>query len=545
VRRRSRFSRQELLYVCLLALASVGASAQQPESKASPQPEAKPGENIAGAWDGLLQNALPQTKVDPTLEVPQNPFEKEAAGAFLSHFFFESRTEYWRTQTYFTGRPTATSVINAAPGPVANPNGIPDPSVFQPSTNELYSFLNWGTRGWLSDRVNTNFSFRYWQDLTRVTDGSPALSIINTFGSNRRLELVSGYFDIIGRPADGAFAGATLRLGRQDVYGADLAALDGISFTTNRPKYSYTLYAGRRFTYFSDPDQRVVGGGSFAFHFGDNASLEYDALFYIKGTHIFTYRQRFGRAWLFSTYYKMIGSFPIDYSANAIWTPFDGKTMVRLGFFQKLTNKDYFYDYTINARDLDVHNPLLRLNLGPFSPYSQVVLDAQRTISSRLRLGGSVWVRRLNDSTDQGPFDTSFEDYRANAQVFPGRKFDISFEYHERNSDRSSTFSATLFDDVSTTGETKIRDLSAEVGRSFADGRLNFKAGGFYRLLNFQDRFFVLHDAHDKGVLGSAVVKLDQRTRAYVDYSLDTDFFIFRPSIQNTQVFRIGMAWRY
>ena len=34
------------------------------------------------------------------------------------------------------------------------------------------------------------------------------------------------------------------------------------------------------------------------------------------------------------------------------------------------------------------------LNLGVFSPHSQVVIDARRAINSHLRLGGSVWVRQ-------------------------------------------------------------------------------------------------------------------------------------------------------
>lgn len=532
----------QLVNVCLLVLFPVALSAQQAATSASP-PSA-PTADIASAWASVLHNPSAPPTVDPALTVAQAPIEHWSAGDFLNHAFFEMRTEYQRTQTSFSGQPTLTGVIDVPPGQVVNPNGIPYPGDFQPDTNTMYSFLNWGTRGWLSDRINTNFSFRYQQDLTHVDQGSPALGILNTFYGNRELQLLSGYVDIGGRPSDGLLAGSSLRIGRQDVYGAEVASFDGLSFSMNRQDFSYTIYGGRRFTYYSDPEQRAIGGGNFIFRHG-GATFEYDALFYVMGSHSFSYRQQFSPAWLFSAQYRMFGSSPTDASISGIWTPADGKTTVRLDFAQKITNKDFIYDYTGIARNLDPNSPLLRLNLGVLSPHSQVVVDARRVINTRLRVGGSVWIRRLNDPKDEGPFDTSFQDYRGSAQVFPGKKLTVSLDYHERDSNRSAVTTPSTFDGISTTGETKVQDLSLELGRSFAEGKLSLKAGGFYRLLNFQDNFFITNHARDKGVLGGAALKLDQRTRMFVEYDLDTDFPVFRPDIQNTQTLRVGMAWKY
>jgi hypothetical protein len=523
-----------------------GANVHPITAKTDPPAETKPGEDIGEAWDNLLKGTMPQSAADQALTVAQTPSEVGPASDFLNHFFMDTRTEYLRTQTFFTGLPTLTRVIDAPPSPVFNPAGIPYSPAFQSSTNTMYSFLNWGTRGWLSDRVNTNFSFAYAQDLTHVTNASPELSIINTFGSNRRLELASGYIDIDGRPTDGVFAGTTLRVGRQYVYGAELANMDGASFTMDRPRYSWTLYAGRRFTYFSDPVQRVMGGGNFVFRFGENSSLEYDTFYYIRGTNLFRYRRVIRRTWLFSAGFRMVGSAPTDFTADAFWSPSNGKTSLRLSFAQKITNKDYFYDYTYNARDNDPYNLLLRLNLGQLNPYTQFVIDASRAINAKFSVGGSVWVRRLNDTKDTGPFDTSFQDYRAHTQIFPWNKIELLFEYHLRKSDdRTSSVAPTQFDDLSTTGETQVQDISLEIGRSFMDGRLSLRAGGFYRQLNFRDLFTIIENAHGKGVLGNASFKLDSRTRFFLDYDLDTDYPVFRPSIQNSQAFRFGMAWRY
>jgi len=528
--------------LCLL----VAASSAAPIAFADSQPDEKSPENIGDAWDSLLTNTIPQTTPDAALASMQTTYEASPVGDFLDHFYMDNRTEYMRTQTYFTGLPTATGVINEPAGPVANPNGIPYPPAFQSSTNEMYSFLNWGTRGWVSDRVNSNFSLAYSQDITHVSEASPQLSIIDTFNSNRRLELITGYIDIDGRPSDGMFSGTSLRLGRQDVYGAELAEMDGASFTVNRPRYSWMIYGGRRFTYFSDPAQRAMGGGNFLFRLSANSTFEYDTFYYIRGTNAFHYRQTFANGWFFSTGFRMVGSSPTDFNADAIWSPENGKTSLRLSFAQKISSKDYFYDYTEDARDFDPRNPLFRLNLEALHPHSQFIIDASRAINDRLRLGGTVWVRRLNDIQDTGPFDTSFQDYRAYGQLTPWNGLDLLFTYHLRDSDnRSKNIPPTEFDDLSNTGETKVQDLTAEIGRTFMGGRLLLRAGGFFRTLNFVDQFTVISNAHDKGVLGDAAFKLDSRSRLYFDYGLDSDYSVFRPEIQNSQTFRFGLAWSY
>lgn len=503
-------------------------------------------ESIGTAWDNLLQNTIPQSAPDPRLMVPQTPYEAAPAEDFLDHFFVNTRTEYLRTQTYFTGLPTPTGVIDAQPTTVFNPAGIPYPPAFQSSTNVMYSSLNWGTRGWLSDRVSSNFSFAYGQDLTHVTDASPQLDVLNTFGSSRRLQLLSGYVDINGRSSDGIFAGTTLQVGRQYVYGAELAQMDGASFTVNRRRFSWTLYAGRRFTFYSDPEQRAIGGGNFLFRLSDNTSFEYDTLYYVKGTNLFRYRQTIKGSWLLGASFRMVGASPTDFTTDVFWSPSNGKTSVRLGFASKLTDKDYFYDYTYIARDTDPYNTLQRLNLGPLEPYTQYVVDASRAINARLRLGGVVWVRQLTSASNFGPFDTSFQDYRANAQVFPSKGIELFAGYHIRNSDiPTTTVTPTPFDDLGTTGQPQVQDISLEVGRSFVEGRLNFKAGGFYRQLNFRDLFTVINDARDKGVIGDMSFKVDSKSRFFINYGLDTDYPVFRPSIQNSQTFRFGWVWSY
>jgi hypothetical protein len=537
---------QGLAAVCAALFLICSAGASSDSAQPNPAPGDQPSGNIGDDWDSLLKDTIPQNTPDEALTSAKTSYAAGPVGDFTNHFFFNNRTEYLHTQTYFTGLPTATGVINAPPSAMFNPAGIPYPPAFQSSTNDMYSVLNFGTRGWISNRVSTNFLLLYGQDITNVTNASPQLSIIDTFGSNRQLQLMTGYVQIDGLPTDGLFAGTSLRLGRQDVYGAELAEMDGASFTMDRPRYSWTIYAGRRYTYYSDPNQRAIGGGNFVFRIGKSSTFEYDTLYYIKGTNVFSYRQTIGNAWLFGTSFRMVGSSATDFAANAQWAPEDGKTSLFLSFAQKITANDYFYDYTYNARTTDPYNQTLRLNLGALYPYSQFVIDGSRAINDRIRLGGIIWIRALNNLQNKGPFETSFQDYRAFGQFYLWKNLELFASYRQRNSDdRYATVPPTDFSDLSNTGETRNQDVAVEIGRSFLDGRLVLRAGGYFRNLNFVDQFTIISNAHDKGVLGSAIFKINNRSQLYFDYDLDTDYPVFRPDIQNSQMFRFGLAWSY
>jgi len=71
------------------------------------------------------------------------------------------------------------------------------------------------------------------------------------------------------------------------------------------------------------------------------------------------------------------------------------------------------------------------------------------------------------------------------------------------------------------------------------------RAGGFYRRVNFRDYFFIENNLHERGLLARGTVKVDDHTRVYADWDLDTDFFLFRPDLKNSQVLRLGVDWRY
>ncbi|HVW83512.1 MAG TPA: hypothetical protein VHB50_02480 [Bryobacteraceae bacterium] len=500
---------------------------------------------MSSAWDQVISTAVAAATPDPSLTQAQPAPPKSGVDDFLGHFFFESRTDYERYQTNFTGNPTYSGVINAPDTGFFNPAGIPSTAAFQPGSNRIEEFLDFGTRGYGSDRVNTHFALRYRQDLTKVQQGSPAENIIETFYGNRLYEFLDASVEINSKPTDGIFAGTSLQFGRLNVYGAEIASFDGASVSLSRPKFDLTVYGGRRFSFFSDPEQRAIGGANLNLKLNPTTSVELETLWYIKGSNRAVLRKRLHDRWLITSYLRAYGGAPVDFEASALYSSRDGRSTMRGGFFQKLTNKDYTFDYTSDVRDLASKNPLYRLYLGPIEQYSQFNAEGHRQFLSRLRAGGEVVVRRLNSRANEGPFDTSFEDYRFNGQYFPFRKIETFFEYHQRNSDRLSPLTTTALDDLHATGETSVKDLTGEIRRSFGEGRFSLSGGVYYRRISMQDAFYYLNNLHQSGVLGSAWVRLDRRTRVYLDYSLDNDFFLFTPDLKNSQVFRLGVAWKY
>ena len=500
---------------------------------------------MSAAWDQIITNAIPAATPDPALLAPPSDKKRSDVDDFLTHFYFESRTNYERYQTNFTGNPMTSGVINAPDTGTFNPAGIPSPTAFQPGANRIQEFLDFGTNGYGSDRVDTHFAIRYRQDINHVDIGSPAENVIETFGGNHFFEILDANVEIHGKPTDGAFAGTTFAFGRLNVYGAELASFDGGSISVDRPHYDLTLYGGRRFSFFSDPAQRGIGGANLNFKINPTTSLELETLWYIKGSNKAVFRKRIHDRWLISSYLRAYGGSPVDFSASFLYSSRTGRDTLRGGFFQKLTDNDYTYDYTSDARDLAAKNPLYRVYLGPINRYSQFNVEAHHQILPNLRAGAAIVFRKLNNENDQTPYETSFRDFRFNGQYFPWSKIETFFEYHQRSSDRLSPLGETTLDGLMGTGETAVKDLTGQVRRSFGEGRLSLSGGVYYRRISMQDPFFYERNLHQSGILGSAWIRLDRQTRVYFDYSLDNDFYLFTPDLKNSQVFRIGLNWKY
>lgn len=532
-------------FVCCSICLTIGAQQRPPSTGPAPATAPAPPQSVKEAWDDLWKDTIPAAPIDPVFKVPQVAVSHRPLDDFENHFFFESRTELIHNDIWYTGKPTVTGVINAPDTGIFNPAGIPYRDAFQPSSNSIYEFMNFGTRGWLDERLNTNFSIRYRQNLNEVLPGSPFQSPISAFRRQRLIEVVTGVVELNGQAGDGAFAHSTLALGRQTTYGLFPLSFDGATYSQQVGRATVTVLGGRRYTYYDEPVQRAVLGADLRIRLPKNGSIEYESLFYIRGSHRVTVRKGIGESFQVSSFFGWLGGHPIDFNAQGFWTPRNGKTVAHLSFFQKLSNADYVYDYTSPVTHVDP-TYLTRLNLSTYTPYSQGMGDIHHEIKPWLRAGASFVVRRLTSDQEQYAFNDSFDDYRVNLQVFPVRSLELFGEYHLRDTHRRTPLGAVIFDDISIAGETREQDFSVEARHAFGKtGRLQVSFGGFYRTLDLQDRFFYVSNQISKGVLGGFNYRVDKHTRLYFNYSLDNAFYIFEPDINRTQVLRVGVVWKY
>ena len=333
---------------------------------------------------------------------------------------------------------------------------------------------------------------------------------------------------------------------RQHIYGAEIASLDGGSLTLRQSRFNLTLFGGRRFTYYSDPLQRAIGGANLLVRLTEKTDVEYQGLYYVLGSHVATIRHRITPAVRFVGRFKAVGGSAVDLSGNVMYLPASGKTSLRFGVWQKLSDDGYTYDYTLIASDQDAFNRLPRLYLGVIPKYTQVTFSGRQELIPRVSVGGGLIVRRLNDADQTlNAYAASFEDYRLSTQIYPTRKYDFILEAHQRNVDRGSPLGATAFDAIQNAGETRAQDFSLELRRSFGEGRVTLSGGAFFRRMDLQNRFFFIEGQRAFGALGGVSYRVNSQAALTADYSLDDDFFIFRPSIQRSQVLRLGWRWRY
>src|SRR5579871_6114529 len=106
--------------VCLLAFSALLLAPRAGAQVASPASAPKP-PDVQSSWDNLLQDAIPKAPPDPVLKRPADVNPPGAAGDFLNHFFFETRSEYWHSGTDFSGLATSSGVINAPFTNIFNP----------------------------------------------------------------------------------------------------------------------------------------------------------------------------------------------------------------------------------------------------------------------------------------------------------------------------------------------------------------------------------------------------------------------------------------
>ena len=83
-----------------------------------------------------------------------------------------------------------------------------------------------------------------------------------------------------------------------------------------------------------------------AYKIDADTTIRWDGIWYVHGENLLTFRHRFNPRWLMSSYFRTYGGAPVEFSAQGLYNSGSGKDTLRFSFFQKLTDKDYQFDFT-------------------------------------------------------------------------------------------------------------------------------------------------------------------------------------------------------
>jgi hypothetical protein len=475
-------------------------------------------------------------------------------------------SEYRRDEISYTGKPSLTLQFPFSVPPFSVPDAPINsvPSAFEPNDQQFVGYLSATVKdvGIGKIRMDTQVSLRYSADLDGSTAASPFLGIRDTFAGRRLFEPLTFFADLKGLSPDDWTTKLSLRVGRQYVYGATPLRVDGATLSIDQPKFSLDLFGGRRVTFYSNPGERAVGGENFVFRANESTTIRYDFAHYIDNVHTLEVRHLVGESWIFNGSLFMINADPVDLNLGATYMSPGARTRVTMNFLQKLTSNDFIYDQTYRAFARNSENQFTfrffplpptgqlfdaagRLNLGRINPYTQFYVDAYRNLTSKVGVGGTVWLRKVNSQANEGPFDNSFQEFHLNADYYPSSAFEVGTEYRYRHLSRSNPNQETTFDDIRLEGEKTFHEIYANAAYHLLNSRLTLEGGLFYRRFDTQSRLISLNGMDTVSYSAGIKWRVGRDYKLALEYGFDRELAFLNPDIDNTQSLRVRFEWRF
>jgi hypothetical protein len=509
-------------------------------------------QDIADYWDKVYQGETVQPVPAPASKTPTATTGGASVGGGLSdirpYVTLRYGFEYTHNLTTFTDRPSRTFTVDGEPSLALNPKDgtVNYPGAFRSTDNRLYSYLSFGTHGYGSSRLSTYVSLATYHDLNDTRNGSPFTNLLTGFSGLNRTEVINAYADLNGLTETGPLSQVSARLGRQFAFDYDSwllgsAVIDGASLRHHTERSDLTVFFGWREAFFADPSSRFTTGGSFSYHISPKTTAKVDLFHYQSSERYAIGLQHQFETIFVDTHLSLINTDPIEFGSRATYSSPDSPWTVYASFLQQLSANDFIYDVWFTSRDEDRSR---RLNLFRINPASQFVLDVDRRIFWWLSVGVGGWFRFLNSGADQGPFDNSFQEGSVRLLLTPLPRMDYFAQYRYRHTERSPARAATLFDDISRTGDTSYQEISAEA-RYRLHHRLRLMIGGYFRLLDTQTRLVRLTNINTAGVYLGLRFRLTDMIDFKFQYGVDSDYREFNPDIDLAHTFRIGADFHY
>ena len=541
------------LVAALLALGQIGLLAAQGKPPSLPSttapagnetaPQSEPND-LARRWGEILGPSA----VSPTAASARPLRDRKPAGGLGEQLFFRASLDYVRNWASFSGEATSTFFVDGGPPYTFSPEGFLNfPDLFQEEDDKLYGRLTFGTKGYGSDRLNTYVSLLSYHDLDGLSTGSPFQGSLDSYADGHRTSLVNAYFEMDGiGTGDGFLSRTHLRVGRQythsysnAIYPLGATVMDGAAVDYRDDRFNVGGFIGARSGIFSNPQFRFISGFNFGARLGARARFNYDVIYYAQSVvQNFTIEPQFEKPFHLQGFFRMVEDRPIDVGVRAGYSA--EKWSLNANLTDRLTDDDFIFDLFYNSTGKNRENRVRRLYLGMTEPSLRFSLDGTRELAYWLAVGGRLWLIELHDTTSQGGFQTSLQDYSGNLAILPAEGWEIVGEYHFRDVSRDDPRGATHFEDIERAGETEYQEFTGSVGYRF-NHRARAQVGTYYRVFDLQNRLTLIDDSKTNGLFANFWLRLTRNFDFRVIYNADNDFAVFNPDIDRQHGLRIGI----
>lgn len=251
----------------------------------------------------------------------------------------------------------------------------------------------------------------YVKDLDGTSESSPFKDGSDTYSNRDQVRVYRAYAQY-ENPA----LPVSVKAGRMPVWSAENVTIDGglVGLGSGIPWGDLELFAGRRVSFSSDPDETAVYGGNLKVRPLEGLVLKVEDVYYIENT-LEVSALKVCDNHSFSLTYRHFADDPESLSAVVTLEPWSGGEAV-FGYKRRFAEDDIGdspeFDYTdFDDEEVDA------LILGGLAPYSDYFVELNQLVMDYVWLGGKARKHNLVDEADEDVYNTDFVEVSADAEL--------------------------------------------------------------------------------------------------------------------------------
>ena len=343
--------------------------------------------------------------------------------------------------------------------------------------HDFYQYLNFSSDGYGLDNLSTYVSMRFEKDLGDTRGRDYFRNITDTYDARDQLKVYNAYAKL-----KDIFSHADLTVGRQYFYGAELAHFDGGRLDLKKiGPVDFSLFGGRRVTFYEHPDRFGMWGGNFSIYPREGTKISARVLKYIDFSYDFSISQRITPEIDFSGTYSLINNSPRDLVLDLNYNSYKLGTKATISYARKLSGiraDNFSFNYTASSNrgkeGLDVE----RLNIGRLAQYQDYGILLHQRVYKGLGIGASYTKRELINNNEGNSYNNDFDEFTAGFDwsdfIFDGTDLLANWKYF-RNNRNSNRF------------ETKSNVFDGRVAKRLSDN-IFVDAGAFYKVYDYNNK---------------------------------------------------------